>query len=321
MTQYKNSKLQTVFSETVNEAAKNLYWMNGLQVYLEHKNHPHYDRYMQIKTALLYGNPWAIQDLIMQEIKRGHFSLSDEFVRLLMNQHTGYGQLTHRKALQYISHCIDDEYIRLISSWSIKWQEKALLNEHFSRGQMESKLWMVDKLKEIFPNKNMGTVAHYGGWYATVAQHLFQYYNIKNYWNLEADLDCLKISEDFNRQQLANNWQFKSIGVDVNDIYWRKDRFFRCKAKNIEGKKIEVDIDPDLIINTSCEHMSEHWFEQIPEGKMICLQTNNYFSNLQHINCCENLEVALEKYPVQELYYSGQIETNNYTRYMIIGRK
>lgn len=321
MTQYENNKLRSTFSETINEAAKNLYWMNGLQVYLEHKNHHQFDRYMQIKTALLYGNPWSIQDLIMQEIKRGHFNLSDEFVRLLMNQHTGYGFLTHRKALQYISHCIDDEYIRLISRWSIKWEDKALLNDHFSRGQIESKLWMVDKLKEMFPDKNLGTIAHYGGWYATVAQHLFQYYNIKNYWNLEKDTFCLNISEDFNRQQRNNNWQFKSIGIDVNDIYWRDDDFFRCKATNIEGKKIEVDIRPNLIINTSCEHMDNEWHRRIPDGIPIVLQTNDYFSNEQHVNCCENLQAAIDKYPMSETFYTGEITTANYKRFMIIGKK
>ena len=63
---------------------------------------------------------------------------------MLFNQHTGYEFLTHRKVLQFVAHCIDDDYIRTMSSWSIQNGKTALLNEHFSRGQMKSKLWMVD---------------------------------------------------------------------------------------------------------------------------------------------------------------------------------
>lgn len=313
--------MQREYRENSNPAAQNLYWMNGIESYLEHTEHPELEKFSKIKRAIMYGNPWAIQDLCVKELYRGTTPNSMEFFNLIFNQWTGYKEITHKKVLNFVTNSIHDEYIQKINHWSQTWGNKANLNEHFSRGQMDSKLWMVDKLSELFPQKQIPTIAHYGGWYATVAHHLFQHFEITNYWNLETDYDCLRISEDFNREQVSNNWQFKSIGIDVNDIYWRKDKFFRCKAVNQQGKKIEVNIDPDLIINTSCEHMSENWFEQIPEGKTICLQTNNYFSNKQHINCCENLEVALEKYPVQELYYSGQIETNNYTRYMIIGRK
>ena len=95
---------------------------------------------------------------------------------MMFNQHTGYEYLSHRKVLQFVAHCIDDDYIRTISRWSINNGNKALLNDHFSRGQILSKLWMVDQLKMLFPQNSLGTIAHYGGWYATIAQHLFQHY-------------------------------------------------------------------------------------------------------------------------------------------------
>ena len=43
----------------------------------------------------------------------------------------------------------------------------------------------------------------------------------RNYYNIEKDLQWLHMSEDFNSKQLGNNWQFKSIGCDVNDIHWK----------------------------------------------------------------------------------------------------
>lgn len=326
MTQFKAQ-----FDEIQNPAVNHLFWMNGLQEYLQHKNHPQLETYNKIKKALLYGNVYAMQDLCMQEIRRGHINISDGFVRMLFNQYTGYEFLSHRKVLQYISHCIDDEYIRMISSWSIENGNKALLNDHFSRGQMLSKLWMVDQLKVLFPQNSLGTIAHYGGWYATVAQHLFQHFEIKNYYNIEKDHTCLHISESFNRVQRNNNWQFKSIGCDVNDIHWKYreeeqdvkpgNEYFIGGVHNAQEEYIEIKIMPDIIINTSCEHMDETWFNNIPKGKKICLQTNDYFSNEQHINCCKDLDDAIAKYPMSKTIYTGEIETAEYNRFMIIGEK
>ena len=319
------------FDEIKNPAVEKLFWMNGLQEYLQHKQHPQLEIYNKIKKAIMYGNVYAMQELVMQEIRRGHINLSDEFVRVLFNQYSGYEQITHRKVLQYISHCIDDEYIRMISRWSIKFGSKALLNDHFSRGQMLSKLWMVDKLKDLFPANSIPTIAHYGGWYATVAQHLFQHYEIKNYYNIEKDVKCVGISEAFNDEQRNNNWQFKGVGVDVNDIYWKYrktgedvkpgDEYFIAGVQNAQLEYIEIEVTPDLIINTSCEHMDNQWFENIPKGKTICLQTNDYFSNEQHIHCCRDLNDAIAKYPMSKTIYTGELETAEYNRFMIIGEK
>ena len=319
------------FDEIKNPAVEKLFWMNGLQEYLQHKQHPQLEIYNKIKKAIMYGNVYAMQELVMQEIRRGHINLSDEFVRVLFNQYSGYEQITHRKVLQYISHCIDDEYIRMISRWSIKFGSKALLNDHFSRGQMLSKLWMVDKLKDLFPANSIPTIAHYGGWYATVAQHLFQHYEIKNYYNIEKDVKCVGISEAFNDEQRNNNWQFKGVGVDVNDICWKYrktgedvkpgDEYFIAGVQNAQLEYIEIEVTPDLIINTSCEHMDNQWFENIPKGKTICLQTNDYFSNEQHINCCRDLNDAIAKYPMSKTIYTGELETAEYNRFMIIGEK
>ena len=67
--------------------------------------------------------------------------------------------------------------------------------------------------------------------------------------------------------------------------------------------------------------MNEDWFHNLPNGTLVCLQTNNYFDNEQHVNCVENLNKAIEKYPMSEVLYSGEIDTHLYQRYMIIGEK
>ena len=209
-----NQQIEEV-EETVEQQ---LHWLHGLEEYIQHIQHPQQEMFADIKRALLQGNPWKIEKLIRFEIDRGPIQLTDEFIKLIMSHHTEYKEVNSRKVLRYIAHSIDDDYIRKISSWSIKWQNKANLIDHFSRGQMSSKLWMIDELQKIYPDKHLGTIAHYGGWYATIAQLIFQHFKVKQYINLEADFSCLEIADDFNYEQQVDNWRFKSVGLDVNNV-------------------------------------------------------------------------------------------------------
>tara|TARA_B110000908_G_C10200995_1_gene425315 strand:- start:167 stop:1081 length:915 start_codon:yes stop_codon:yes gene_type:complete len=297
-----------------------LHWMHGLEEYLNYIDHPQCERFCSIKRAIMYGNISFIKELISSEIYRGHMDLTDEFLNIILSHYNNYQELDNRKVLQYVSHCVDSDYIRKISSWSIKWQHQANLNDHFSRGQMKSKCWLVEQLTKIFDDQKLGTIAHYGGWYATVAQHIFQKFEVKNYYNLEVDPGCIDIADDFNYEQIAG-WQFKSVQQDVGNITWKDDDSFDVKIENRSNNLVTTNVKPDLIINTSCEHMNEDWFNNIPTGTVVCLQTNDYFENEQHINCCRDLSDAINKYSMSEVYYSGEIDTHLYKRFMIIGKK
>lgn len=303
------------------EHPKNFYWIHGLEEYLTHVDHYQLEVFMNIKKAILHGNIWKIKRLINAEITRGKTELSEEFINILMAQFIGWEYATHRKVLRYMSHCIDCEYIRMISSWSIKWEDRANLNDHFSRGQIRSKLWMIDKLSEVVPDKYLGVIAHYGGWYATIAQTLFDNFKIRNYYNLELDPDCIEISDDFNYKQFRKNWQFKSVQQDCGLIKYNSNNEFTVDILNTNNEAIPTTVKPDLIINTSCEHMNEDWFTNLPQGSFVCLQTNDYFSNEQHINCVKDLEQAKQKYPMTTVWYEGELDTELYNRFMLIGEK
>tara|TARA_X000001036_G_scaffold436208_1_gene478907 strand:+ start:34 stop:1062 length:1029 start_codon:yes stop_codon:yes gene_type:complete len=304
------------------------FWIHGIEEYLTHIDHPQLDMFMNIKKAILHGNIWKMKRLIIDEINRGRIEFSEEFINILMSHHIGWKYVTHRKIARYIAHCIDDEYIRRISSWCIKWETQANLNEHFSRGQMCSKLWMVDELKKIVTEQTgiahppkLGTVVQYGGWYATVAQLFFQNFDIKKYLSLEKDVQCIQMADDFNYVQTNNQWQFKSVWQDVDNITYDDEASFIVGTKNIEGDNVEIWVQPNLVINTSCEHMDETWFERLPEDTFVCLQTNDYFSNSQHINCVKNVIEAKKKYPMRTIYYEGELDTQLYNRFMLIGKK
>lgn len=308
-----------------NNANNNYLWLNGIEEYFYSIDHPDKQKIKDIKASVLYGNPYKIRNLIMSEIYRGPQELSEEFAKAVLSYYLDDEPGNDRRVLQYISHSIDDEFIRTASRWSITWHQLVNLNDHFSRGQIKSKFWMLDHLTRIIQKRrdegyDINTIVHYGGWYATIAWFILKHISdINQYFNLEVDPQCIGVADDFNQEFYNNSWQFKSIEMDVNDVKWN-DRTFKAWTANKQNEPIELQIGPQLIINTSCEHMTDDWFYNLPPDSMVCLQTNDYFSNEQHINCVESLEEALEKYKFTRVYYSGELDTQLYKRFMIIGR-
>lgn len=287
------------------------HWLYGIEEYLDFIDHPQSDKFKQIEDAILHGQPWAIRDLILDEINRGKVGLSEQFVNTILLDllHADLPELDNRQLLQYIAHCIDCSFIRDISSWSIKWSETTNITDHFSRGQVASKLWMVEKLNEILENKQLGTIIMYGGWYATIAAVLFDHFDIKKYYNLDMDEHVLAVANDFNYKNLD---KFKSQLCDVNTLVYQDNK---CTLPD------STVVAPNVVINTSCEHMTDEWFYNLPDGQFVVLQTNNYFSNEQHINCVNSVAEAMEKYQFSEVLYAGELDNVLYYRYMIIGVK
>ena len=120
---------------------------------------------------------------------------------------------------------------------------------------------------------------------------------------------------------------FLPLTVDVNKMVWEDNKINFNKLKDDEKFKLEHPgkfqhtVETNLIINTSCEHMDNTWFENIPSGRVVVLQTNDYFANEQHSNCCKDLAEAKAKYPMQSIMYEGELDTHLYNRFMLIGVK
>jgi hypothetical protein len=92
-----------------------------------------------------------------------------------------------------------------------------------------------------------------------------------------------------------------------------------------DGTGLELTEMPNTIINTSCEHISTgdfiKWYNTIPVGTLVVLQTNNYFKLPEHVNCCNDLIDFAELTPIQHLLFSGELQLPKYIRYMRIGIK
>lgn len=165
----------------------------------------------------------------------------------------------------------------------------------FSSGQLASKKWAVDKLKssKLITNQHVLLV---GAWYGTLGLMIKREFPDSAVTLLDIDPRC----KDFLDNIIYN---FENVYTITEDMY---------KHKYTE----------DVVINTACEHIPDvkKWLDMMPKGTTVLLQSNNYFIEKAHINCVSRLEEFEAQASLSKIFYSGELETPIYTRYMIIGQ-
>jgi hypothetical protein len=194
------------------------------------------------------------------------------------------------------------------------------MRDLFSKGQMESKRWLVNELEKI--NKPLGTVFLCAGWYGSLAAFLFESnLEIEKIRSFDIDESCAGIAETFNRSKTMNGWKFKASTLDILGM----DYPTTYTTHRSNGTGLELTEMPNTIINTSCEHIPTgdfiNWYNTIPVGTFVVLQTNDYFKLPEHVNCCNDLDDFSRATPIKEVLYQGKLELSKYTRYMRIGIK
>lgn len=187
-----------------------------------------------------------------------------------------------------------------------------------STGQLKSKEWLIDEVNTL--GIDLGVVFICAGWYATLATMLFES-NIKLEKIRSFDIDplCESVAETFNKPWVKNNWKFKSCTANILELSYPTTYYVKKTADNY----IKLIDMPTTIINTSCEHIDnfQNWFNTIPNGTIVILQTNNYIDITEHVNCSTSLDEFSLSTPLTTVLFSGELELTNYTRYMRIGIK
>ena len=194
-----------------------------------------------------------------------------------------------------------------------------IANDCFSRGQLLSKIWLINELKNI--NLSLGNVFLCAGWYATLSVMLFESgLHIRSIRSFDIDETCADIAETFNKFWVKDDWKFKAVTQDIKEINFSQHTF---NVKRSDGTMCEMTEVPDTIINTSCEHIDnfDEWFKTIPKNKLVVLQSNNYFDIVDHVNCHESLQQFEKSTQFTKELFSGELELEKYTRYMRIGFK
>lgn len=174
--------------------------------------------------------------------------------------------------------------------------------ENFWESQIKSKLWLLEKVKEL----NLildGNVYVMGGWYGILAQLLVDTFpKIQKVYSIDVDVECR-----YYGMALANNdYKIHFITADMVDF------------TEYENSK--------LIINTSTEHINENtfntWMNLVPEHIPIVLQGNDFFHCDEHIRCSTDLEHFKKINPLSKYFFEGKIYCpGNFYRFMTIGIK
>ena len=222
-----------------------------------------------------------------------------------------------RNSLHRIIRSINDT--ELTNSIRLLDNEMSFVTDSLSRGQIKSKMWIINELKKL--NLDLGTVFLCAGWYGILATLIFENnLKVNKIRSFDIDKSVLDIAERFNKKWVQDDWKFKPATYDIHKIDYTG---FAYDVSRSNGEIVELYDSPDTVINTSCEHIFDfdEWYLKIPKGKLLILQSNDFFEGTGHVNCCEVLEDFEEQTPFEDTLYSGTLDLNMYTRFMRIGYK
>lgn len=169
----------------------------------------------------------------------------------------------------------------------------------FWRGQVSSKEWLIENL-EPFVTEPVRIDIH-GGWVGVLASMIFQSsIPVRYICSVDLDPSCEPVATMMNKIE-EQDGKFRAITADM------------CA----------VPIIGDVVINTSCEHITQEqyelWLARLPKDSIVVLQSNDY-AIPEHVRISKTLEQFKEQSHLNEVW-SGSLKTQMYTRWMIIGTK
>ena len=177
------------------------------------------------------------------------------------------------------------------------------LRDALSDGQLLSKNWVVEVVSDLIKEHKLPVqdgknlrIAILGGWIGTLSLML-------NSWELPVIITSIDLDERSNRvaEKLNYDFKFNTMTMNMYDVDYR---------------------DFDLIINTSSEHIPDipKWRAQIPEGKFILVQNNDFEEGNGHVSCVRNSNELRKQLKLSEVIYEGTRIFPQYSRFMLVGR-
>jgi hypothetical protein len=182
--------------------------------------------------------------------------------------------------------------------------------DSFSSSQIQSKIWLTSTLESV-TSKHLSGKGNYkiwllAGWYGITNFILRTRNNLSVLEVRSFDIDpcCESIANQVNNLWHWQNWKFKAETIDINDLDYTNP--------------------PDIVINSSVEHIDrDRWFEIIPKGTLVCLQASD-LKHEDHITIYTSIENLVERFPMEILYQGVkrfEYDDHGFCRYMIVGFK
>ncbi len=172
----------------------------------------------------------------------------------------------------------------------------------FWRGQIKSKEWLIQELQRQKHHAcSWPTIDIHGGWVGTLASLLFQSeLYISHINSIDIDPECEPIARLMNQMEYESG-KFHAHTQDM------------CTFRS----------DADIVINTSCEHITQEqydvWLSGMPHNTLFVLQSNNY-DIPEHVRIAKDLEEFKQQCGINVIW-AGELELPLYKRFMIIGKQ
>jgi len=190
---------------------------------------------------------------------------------------------------------------------------RAGVQDALNDNQITCKRWLIDELFGALGGR-FGTVYLLGGWYGVLAALLLNdaRFDVRRVLSIDIDPECAPIARLLNQSHAGSRFEAVTARASCLDYLQFHEVPGSCDAAL-----------PNLLVNTSCEHMavSEKWYDRVSEGMCQVYQSNDYFSCDEHVNCVASLEAFKDQVPMREILFEGSLARRRYTRFMLIGRK
>ena len=204
------------------------------------------------------------------------------------------------------------------------------LTDAFSRGQLKSKLWLIEELENN--NIKLGDVIYVcAGWYGVLPALLFERCDIPGHiysFDIDDTTDLPAIT--LNKEQIIEN-KFKAFVKDIKTLKYDREELDRKRYKYIDELNYEVieakhEVEkPTCVINTSCEHIADFdtWWNSIPKGTLVILQNNDFIEHEDEtvVNTVKDVDEWANSLNLSKQIFTGTLALEHYNRFMIIGEK
>ena len=222
----------------------------------------------------------------------------------------------------------EDKIFRSINTYRKTHDDYSPIRDAMSRSQIRSKIWLVDELNKV--RLQMTESAYYNvlvmaGWFGQLRSIYDRKLTYRKMRFLDLDKSACETSDYIFNLSSLENYKVKSVCADINNLVLHKNGYEWNVENFKENSKFTEKFLPDLIINTSAEHMTEEWYKQIKfkeleSNPVVALQSNNMFDGEGHINCVHSIDHMKKKFPMKEILFEGELQLKGYKRVMLIGR-
>jgi hypothetical protein len=306
----------------MSESSTSLDCLQGLEEFFDYTGQRELRDYLHTITGIEHAdNPLAV----LKKLTLTSSALGPELLSKHLNCYINLVQ--GQFDLEQVVSCARDyeqhSLLTNIQSFGKQGSDLAQLNDAFSRSQIRSKIWLVEQLAMI--NSNYTNVAVMASWFGQIKTIYDKRLTYSKMRLIELDRVACETSDYvFNLSNLENH-KVKAVCADINGLTLHKNGY-KWPVENFkDGTQYSEKFLPDLVINTSAEHMTEEWFhqlrfKQLDSDPIVAIQSNNLFDIHEHINCVHSVDHMKKKFPMREVLFAGELQLKGYKRVMLIGK-